>query len=57
MKYPIKNFNASMRGAPTKNGTPGSFISILKACLIELLFNREEYPKNLIEKLLSKFFT
>ena len=35
MKYPIKNFNASMRGAPTKNGTPGSFISILKACLID----------------------
>jgi len=29
----------------------------LKACLIEFLFNREEYPKNLIEKLLSKFFT
>ena len=29
----------------------------LKACLIELLLNQEEYQKNLIEKLLSKFFT
>ena len=27
----------------------------LKACLIELLFNREEYPKNLIEKLLKNW--
>ena len=48
MKYPIKNFNASMRGAPTKNGTPGSFISIfcsdnIYSGIVYIFYNRITY--------------
>lgn len=34
-RYPIKFFNATQRDAPVLNGTPGSFINLLRKCLIE----------------------
>lgn len=34
MAYPVKNFNSWMNGAPIINGTPGSLVAALRACLI-----------------------
>lgn len=31
MAYPVKNFNSKMRGAPSLDGTPGSFINVIDA--------------------------
>lgn len=35
MRYPVKNFNCHMRGAPIVNGMPGSWLNMIKACLID----------------------
>ncbi len=35
MAFTVKNFNWKLRGAPILNGTPSSFINLLKACLID----------------------
>ena len=35
MSFPVKAFNWQMRGASPSNGTPSSWINILKACLMD----------------------
>lgn len=34
-RYPVKIFHCQQRNAPTIDGTPGSFVNLLKKCLIE----------------------
>lgn len=34
MTIPVKNFNSSMVGAPTLNGTAGALLAVLDACLV-----------------------
>lgn len=34
-RYPVKFFSILQRGAPVLNGTPGSFIELLRKCLVQ----------------------
>lgn len=56
MTYPVKNFSYDMRGAPIINGTPGSFINALKACLIDGFGEATAITGNVIDGVCTLFF-